>query len=65
MPAYYVQLVVLFAVVLPLLRGIHYWRSDLYVYLYNALAHAQTEIVVTIDADTEIEPDAIRHLVRA
>ncbi len=39
-PAYYVNLVVIFAVVLPLLRGIHYWRSDLYVYLYNAFAHA-------------------------
>jgi cellulose synthase/poly-beta-1,6-N-acetylglucosamine synthase-like glycosyltransferase len=32
--------------------------------LNNALAHAQTEIVVTIDADTEIEPDAIRTLLR-
>jgi cellulose synthase/poly-beta-1,6-N-acetylglucosamine synthase-like glycosyltransferase/spore germination protein YaaH/peptidoglycan/xylan/chitin deacetylase (PgdA/CDA1 family) len=32
--------------------------------LNNALAHARTEIVVTIDADTEIESDAIRHLVR-
>jgi cellulose synthase/poly-beta-1,6-N-acetylglucosamine synthase-like glycosyltransferase len=32
--------------------------------LNNALAHAKTEIVVTIDADTEIEPDAIRHLLR-
>ena len=39
-PAYYVQLVVLFALVLPLLSGARYWRSDLYVYLYNALAHA-------------------------
>ncbi|MEP7070154.1 MAG: acyltransferase [Usitatibacter sp.] len=39
-PAYYVQLVVLFAVVLPLLRGFEYWRSDLYVYLLNAAAHA-------------------------
>jgi peptidoglycan-N-acetylglucosamine deacetylase len=29
-----------------------------------ALSQAQTEIVVTIDADTEIEPDAIRKLVR-
>src|SRR5208337_2457102 len=29
-----------------------------------ALTHAQTEIVVTIDADTEVEPDAIRHLLR-
>jgi cellulose synthase/poly-beta-1,6-N-acetylglucosamine synthase-like glycosyltransferase/peptidoglycan/xylan/chitin deacetylase (PgdA/CDA1 family) len=32
--------------------------------LNNALSHAQTEIVVTIDADTEIESDAIRKLVR-
>jgi cellulose synthase/poly-beta-1,6-N-acetylglucosamine synthase-like glycosyltransferase len=32
--------------------------------LNNALSHAQTEIVVTIDADTEIEPDAISKLVR-
>ena len=39
-PAYYVQLVVLFALVLPLLRGFEYWRTDLYVYLLNAAAHA-------------------------
>jgi len=32
--------------------------------LNNALARAQTDIVVTIDADTEIEPDAIRKLLR-
>ena len=32
--------------------------------LNNALSHAQTDIVVTIDADTEIEPDAIRTLLR-
>ena len=32
--------------------------------LNNALSHARTEIVVTIDADTEIEPDAIRKLLR-
>jgi cellulose synthase/poly-beta-1,6-N-acetylglucosamine synthase-like glycosyltransferase/peptidoglycan/xylan/chitin deacetylase (PgdA/CDA1 family)/spore germination protein YaaH len=32
--------------------------------LNNALSHAHTEIVVTIDADTEIEPDAIRNLLR-
>jgi peptidoglycan-N-acetylglucosamine deacetylase len=32
--------------------------------LSNALNHAKTEIVVTIDADTEIESDAIRHLLR-
>jgi cellulose synthase/poly-beta-1,6-N-acetylglucosamine synthase-like glycosyltransferase len=29
-----------------------------------ALTHARTEIVVTIDADTEVEPDALRHLLR-
>ena len=32
--------------------------------LNNALSHAQTDIVVTIDADTEVEPDAIRNLLR-
>jgi peptidoglycan-N-acetylglucosamine deacetylase len=32
--------------------------------LNNALSRAHTEIVVTIDADTEIEPDAIRKLLR-
>jgi len=32
--------------------------------LNNAMSHALTEIVVTIDADTEIEPNAIRKLLR-
>src|SRR5258708_25397425 len=32
--------------------------------LSHALSLADTEIVVTIDADTEIEPDAIRNLIR-
>jgi len=32
--------------------------------LNNALSHAKTDIVVTIDADTEIESDAIRKLLR-
>jgi len=32
--------------------------------LNNALSQAQTEIVVTIDADTEVESDAIRKLLR-
>jgi peptidoglycan-N-acetylglucosamine deacetylase len=32
--------------------------------LNNALSHARTEFVVTIDADTEIEPNAIRKLLR-
>jgi peptidoglycan/LPS O-acetylase OafA/YrhL len=39
-PAYYAQLALLFAIVVPLLRGWDYWRSDLYVYLYNLVAHA-------------------------
>jgi peptidoglycan/LPS O-acetylase OafA/YrhL len=39
LPAYYVQLVLLFAVVLPLLLGRTYWRKDLYVYLWNGVAH--------------------------
>ncbi|MGB7436383.1 MAG: glycosyltransferase, partial [Candidatus Acidiferrum sp.] len=32
--------------------------------LNNALSNSDTDIVVTIDADTEIEPDAIRKLLR-
>ena len=32
--------------------------------LNNAMSHARTDIVVTIDADTEIESDAIRKLLR-
>ena len=39
-PAYYVQIVFLFAVVLPALRGTDYWRYDLWVYVYNFFAHA-------------------------
>jgi peptidoglycan/LPS O-acetylase OafA/YrhL len=39
-PAYYVQLAALFALVLPLLHGWAYWRSDLYVYALNAVMHA-------------------------
>jgi peptidoglycan/LPS O-acetylase OafA/YrhL len=39
-PAYYVQLAVLFALVLPALHGVRYWRSDLWVDLYNVAAHA-------------------------
>jgi peptidoglycan/LPS O-acetylase OafA/YrhL len=38
-PAYYVQIAALFVIVLPLLHGWTYWRSDLYVYALNALAH--------------------------
>ena len=39
-PAYYVQLVFLFLVVLPVLRGPAYWRGDLWVYVFNAGMHA-------------------------
>ena len=45
-------------------RIIHQVNRGKAAALNNALSHAQTEIVVTIDADTEIEPDAIRKLVR-
>lgn len=38
-PAYYVQLVLLFLVAMPLLHGRFYWRSDLYVYFWNGVAH--------------------------
>jgi peptidoglycan/LPS O-acetylase OafA/YrhL len=38
-PAYYVQLAILFLLVLPLIKGIAYWRSDLYVIAFNAVAH--------------------------
>ena len=39
-PAYYVHLALLFALVLPLLRGWRYWRADAYVDLWNVAAHA-------------------------
>lgn len=39
-PAYYLHLAALFAVVMPLLHGLAYWRSDLYVDVLNAVAHA-------------------------
>lgn len=39
-PAYYLHLAVLFAGVMPLLHGMGWWRSDLYVYMLNAVAHA-------------------------
>jgi cellulose synthase/poly-beta-1,6-N-acetylglucosamine synthase-like glycosyltransferase len=45
-------------------RIIHQVNRGKAAALNNALSHAQTDIVVTIDADTEIEPDAIRKLVR-
>ena len=38
-PAYYVQLAVLFAFVLPMLKGVTYWRQDLYVIAFNVVAH--------------------------
>ena len=38
-PAYYVQLAILFAVVLPVMHGMKFWRSDAWVYLYNLFAH--------------------------
>lgn len=39
-PAYYLHLALLFALVMPLLLGTTYWRHDLYVYGANAIAHA-------------------------
>ena len=38
-PAYYVHLALLFAVILPLLGGWMYWRPDAYVVAWNAVAH--------------------------
>lgn len=38
-PAYYLQLLLLFALVMPLLHGRKYWRSDLWVDLWNGVAH--------------------------
>lgn len=38
-PAYYVHVALLFVLVMPLLHGATYWRSDLYVYVFNAVAH--------------------------
>ena len=39
-PAYYVQLALLFLLFIPLLRGWDYWKRDLNVILWNAVAHA-------------------------
>ena len=39
-PAYYVQLALLFLLFVPLLRGWDYWKRDLYVIAWNAVAHA-------------------------
>ena len=48
----------------PRVRIIHQVNRGKAAALNVAMSHAETEIVVTIDADTEIEPDAIRKLVR-
>jgi peptidoglycan-N-acetylglucosamine deacetylase len=48
----------------PRVRIIHQVNRGKAAALNVAMSQAATEIVVTIDADTEIEPDAIRKLVR-
>jgi len=48
----------------PRVRIIHQVNRGKAAALNVALSHADTEFVVTIDADTEIEPDAIRNLIR-
>jgi peptidoglycan-N-acetylglucosamine deacetylase len=48
----------------PHVRIIHQVNRGKAAALYVAMSQAETEIVVTIDADTEIEPDALRKLVR-
>jgi cellulose synthase/poly-beta-1,6-N-acetylglucosamine synthase-like glycosyltransferase/spore germination protein YaaH/peptidoglycan/xylan/chitin deacetylase (PgdA/CDA1 family) len=48
----------------PRVRIIHQVNRGKAAALNVALSHANTEFVVTIDADTEIEPDAIRNLIR-
>ena len=48
----------------PRVRIIHQVNRGKSAALSRAMAEADTEIVVTIDADTEIEPDAISKLVR-
>jgi len=48
----------------PRVRIIHQVNRGKSAALSHAMAEASTEIVVTIDADTEIEPDAISKLVR-
>ncbi len=48
----------------PRVRIIHQVNRGKAAALNLAMSQAQTEIVITIDADTEIEPDAIRKLVR-
>jgi cellulose synthase/poly-beta-1,6-N-acetylglucosamine synthase-like glycosyltransferase len=48
----------------PRVRIIHQANRGKAAALNHAMSLADTEIVVTIDADTEIEPDAIRKLIR-
>src|SRR5216684_2960791 len=48
----------------PLVTILHQVNRGKAAALARALGEAQTEIVVTIDADTEIEPDAIGKLLR-
>jgi peptidoglycan-N-acetylglucosamine deacetylase len=48
----------------PAVQIIHQSNRGKAAALNNALGHSTTDIVVTIDADTEIEPDAIRKLLR-
>ena len=48
----------------PRVRIIHQVNRGKAAALNLAMSQAETEIVVTIDADTEIEPDAIRKLIR-
>ena len=48
----------------PRVRIIHQVNRGKSAALRLALSQAETEIVVTIDADTEIEPDAITKLIR-
>jgi cellulose synthase/poly-beta-1,6-N-acetylglucosamine synthase-like glycosyltransferase/spore germination protein YaaH/peptidoglycan/xylan/chitin deacetylase (PgdA/CDA1 family) len=48
----------------PRVRIIHQPNSGKPAALRAALAEATSEVMVTIDADTHIEPDAVRHLVR-
>lgn len=38
-PAYYVQLLLLFLLFIPLLRGWDYWKRDLYVIAWNGVSH--------------------------
>ena len=48
----------------PRVKNIHQVNRGKAAALNRALSEAETEIVVTIDADTEVEPDAIGKLLR-